>query len=210
MIKKHLKLLILTSVIILLPVLAGLALWNRLPDLLPVHWNTAGEVDKYYGKPFVVFAMPFLLLTLHWFAALITANDPKKQNQSEKIRKLVFWIVPAISVILFAVTYATALGTGVKVEMILPVFLGVLFVVMGSYLPSCRQSYTIGIKLPWTLASEENWRRTHLLAGRVWMAGGVLILLSGLLATLWITLVALIPMVVIPVVYSFILHRKGV
>ena len=210
MIKKHLKLLILTSVVILLPIVAGVALWNRLPDLLPIHWNTAGEVDKYYAKPIVVFVMPLALLALHWVAALITANDPKRQNQSEKTRQLVFWIVPALGVFLSAVIYATALGTGVKVEMVLPVFFGILFIVMGYYLPKCRQSYTIGIKLPWTLASEENWNKTHLLAGRVWVVGGVLFLIAGFLSVIWILPIVAVPMVLIPLIYSFILHRKGV
>ena len=210
MIKKHLKLLILTSVVILLPIVAGVALWNRLPDLLPIHWNTAGEVDKYYAKPIVVFVMPLALLALHWVAALITANDPKRQNQSEKTRQLVFWIVPALGVFLSAVIYATALGTGIKVEMVLPVFFGILFIVMGYYLPKCRQSYTIGIKLPWTLASEENWNKTHLLAGRVWVVGGVLFLIAGFLSFIWILPIAAVPMVLIPLIYSFILYRKGV
>ena len=210
MIKKHLKLLILTSVVILLPIVAGVALWNRLPDLLPIHWNTAGEVDKYYAKPIVVFVMPLALLALHWVAALITANDPKRQNQSEKTRQLVFWIVPALGVFLSAVIYATALGTGVKVEMVLPVFFGILFIVMGYYLPKCRLWFTIGIKLPWTLASEENWNKTHLLAGRVWVGGGVLFLIAGFLSVIWILPIVAVPMVLIPLIYSFILHRKGV
>ena len=210
MIKKHLKLLILTSVVILLPIVAGVALWNRLPDLLPIHWNTAGEVDKYYAKPIVVFVMPLALLALHWVAALITANDPKRQNQSEKTRQLVFWIVPALGVFLSAVIYATALGTGIKVEMVLPVFFGILFIVMGYYLPKCRQSYTIGIKLPWTLASEENWNKTHLLAGRVWVVGGVLFLIAGFLSFIWFLPIVAVFMVLIPLIYSFILHRKGV
>ena len=71
MIKKNLKLLLITSVVILLPILAGVLLWDTLPDQLPMHWNAAGEVDDYASKPFAVFAFPAIMLAIHWFAAFI-------------------------------------------------------------------------------------------------------------------------------------------
>jgi uncharacterized membrane protein len=106
--------------------------------------------------------------------------------------------------------YVSALGVSVRVETLMPILLGLLFVAIGNYMPKCKQNYTIGIKIPWTLASEENWNRTHRLAGWVWVGGGVVMLLSGFLGIFWLTLVPAIIMVAVPLIYSYILHQKGI
>ena len=210
MMKKNLKLMILTSAVILLPILAGVILWPQLPEQLPFHWNMSGEVDDWVSKPMAVFGMPALLLVLHWFAMLFTSADPKKAQQSPKMLQLVFWLVPLLSVLISAATYFSALGNDVPIERFLPVFLGILFAIIGNYLPKCKQSYTIGIKLPWTLHSEANWNMTHRLAGWVWMPCGLAMVLAGFLNLPWLVPALALVMVLVPVAYSFLLYRKGV
>ena len=210
MIKKHWKTLIITSLITLLPIVAGVILWNRLPDPMPSHWNAAGEVDGWSSKPFVIFGLPMILVLAQWLCMLATGADPKKVNHSGKIIHLVLWIIPTLSVVLHGVTYAVALGKNVQVEMIMPIFMGLLFAIIGNYLPKCKQNYTIGIKIPWTLDSEENWNRTHRFAGRLWTVCGIVIMLMGIVGSLWILLGVMIPMVVAPFIYSYLLHRRGI
>jgi uncharacterized membrane protein len=90
--------------------------------------------------------------------------------------------------------------------------IGLLFIIIGNYLPKARQNYTIGIRIPWTLANEENWNRTHRLAGYLWMICGVLMILlclTRLLPAPW-TVGLLLIMVLVPCGYSYWLHaRKG-
>ncbi|MCQ2355795.1 MAG: SdpI family protein, partial [Methanocorpusculum sp.] len=84
---------------------------------------------------------------------------------------------------------------------------------IGNYLPKSKQSYTVGIRLPWTLNSEENWNRTHHLAGYLWILGGVLLLLCAFLPAVWslpVLVILLILVVGIPFAYSYSLYRKGV
>ena len=126
MIKKYLKVLIITSVVILLPLVAGVALWDQLPDELPIHWNAAGEVDGWGSKPLVILGAPALFLALQWIAALITQADPKRANQSEKVRAMTFWIIPLLSLALPFVIYATALGRGIPITMVASVLLGIV------------------------------------------------------------------------------------
>ena len=209
MIKKNLKTLIITSIVLLLPILAGLLLWNRLPEQMPTHWNAAGEVDGWSSKPFAVFGLPLILLAAQWLCVLATTTDPKRQNHSEKIYHLVFWIMPVLSIVLHAVTYLTVLGVGVRMEMVMPIFMGLLFVIIGNYLPKCKQSYTIGIKIPWTLNNEENWNKTHRLAGWVWVIGGFAIMLTGFFGGFVAFFVITLVMVLVPTIYSYLLHRKG-
>ncbi len=210
MIKKNLKVLIIASVIILLPMLAGLVLWNKLPEQVPFHWNAAGEIDGWASKGVAVFVPSASMLALQWLCMLVTSADPKKQNHPEKVLFLVFWLIPLITVFISALMYATALGGSVRVEMLMPILLGMIFIAIGNYMPKCKQNYTIGIKIPWTLASEENWNRTHRLAGWVWVGGGFVMLLSGFLGIFWLTLVPAIIMVAVPLIYSYILHKKGI
>ena len=210
MIKKNWKLLIITSVIILLPILVGLILWSRLPEQVPIHWNATGEIDGWSGKALAVFGMPLFFLAIHWITLLVTSADPKKKNHSEKILSLIFWLIPILNLIISTVTYCTAMGKSIRMEILVPLLLGVSLVAIGNYLPKCQQNYTIGIKIPWTLNSEENWNRTHRLAGFVWVMGGIIMILSAFWVGIWITIAVSAMMALIPVIYSYALHRKGI
>lgn len=209
MIKKLLPKLIFTSIIILIPILVGLALWDRLPEQVPVHWDINGAVDGYAAKVQAVLAMPLLLVVFQWICAIGTSLDPKKKNINDKMFTLVLWIIPVTSLVCNSMVYATALGHQINVNVIMPLFMGALFIIIGNYLPKCKQSYTMGIKLPWTLENEENWNKTHRFAGFIWVVGGVIIMLSAIIGAFWIFFVLLIPMVVVPVVYSYLLYKKN-
>ena len=208
MIKKNLKKLIITSVVILIPVVIGLLLWNKLPEQVPVHWDINGAVDGYATRLQAIFLMPLILVAFHWICVIGTSLDPKKQNISDKMMTLVLWIIPIISLICNSMVYATALGHKVNVNVIMPLFMGALFIIIGNYLPKCKQSYTMGIKLPWTLDDEENWNKTHRFAGFIWVIGGIIIMASAIIGAFWIFFVLLIPMVVVPVVYSYSIYKK--
>ena len=210
MIKKHLKTLIITSIVILLPILAGMILWNKLPEQIPTHWNANGEVDGWSSKAFAVFGLPCIMLALQWLCALGTAADPKKANHPQKILHLVLWIIPVISVLLFALTYVAAFGKEVRMELVMPLLVGLVLTIVGNYLPKCKQNYTIGIKIPWTLNSEENWNRTHRFAGRLWLVCGLGIMLTAFVGGFWLFLPIVLVMALVPMVYSYLLHRKGI
>ena len=209
MIKKNLKVLIITSVVLLLPILAGLILWNQLPEQMPTHWNAAGEIDGWSSKPFAVFVLPLIMVTAQWLCMLGTAADPKKNNHSEKVLHLVLWIIPALSVVLHAVTYATALGHAVPMEVVMPILTGLIFTITGNYMPKCKQNYTIGIKIPWTLDNEENWNRTHRFAGWLWTFCGIAIMCTGFFGGFWVFLPITLLMALAPIIYSYVLHQKG-
>lgn len=89
--------------------------------------------------------------------------------------------------------------------------MGVIFLVTGNYLPKCRQNYTIGIKLPWTLDDEENWNYTHRLAGKLWMIGGVLIILLGfqtVVPSMAVSMTIMVVVTMIPAIASYLYYKK--
>lgn len=210
MIKKNKGTLIITSIVLLIPIFIGLILWNQLPEQIPTHWNANGEVDGWSSKAFAVFGLPLLMLAFQWLCTLGTGADPKKANHPEKVVQLVLWIIPVITIFLFTVTYMVALGQEVRMEVIMPVLVGLLLTVVGNYMPKCKQNYTIGIKIPWTLNSEENWNKTHRFAGWIWTFGGLAIVLTGFVGGVWLFLPVVLVMVLAPMIYSYVLHRKGI
>ncbi len=208
MIKKNLKMLIITSVVILLPIIAGLILWNKLPEEVPIHFNAQGVADGWGGKGMAVFAMPVFMLAIHWLCAFITSIDPKSRNITSKNMTLVLWITPVLSIFVSGIIYSFALGYEININTIFPLFFGLLFIVIGNYMPKCKQNYSIGIKIPWTLNSEENWNYTHRLAGKTWVVGGILIIALSFLKTVWIFMAITIIMVIIPVIGSYLFNKK--
>lgn len=210
MIKKNWKTLIICSIITILPIFIGLILWNQLPEQIPTHWNAAGEVDGWSSKPFAIFGLPLVMLGAQWLCVLGTLADPKKTNHPDKVLHLVFWIIPVLSVVLNAVTIAAALGKEVRMELFMPILVGLILTIVGNYMPKCKQNYTIGIKIPWTLNSEENWNRTHRFAGWLWTFSGVCIMATGFFGGVWIFFAIVFLMVFAPIVYSFLLYRKGI
>ncbi len=207
MIKENKKTIIITAAVTLLPILAGVILWDRLPETMATHFGTNSGADGFSSRAFAVFGLPLILLGVHLLCAFVTAADPRKKNISPKMYSLVLWIAPVISLIVNAVIYAWNLGYQLRVSYIVQLLVGVGVLVIGNLLPKARQNYTIGIKTPWALADEENWNRTHRLAGWLWTAGGLVILIitfCGVSPRWLIGVFAVIAL--IPCIYSAWLH----
>ena len=199
---------IITSTVTILPVLIGIICWDRLPDVMATHFGMNNEANGFSNKAFAVFGLPLVLLAVLWVGAFVTAHDPKKQNISPKMFSLMLWIVPVISLVGAATIYPVNLGYDLDITFFSELLLGLIFIVIGNYLPKARQNYTIGIKIPWTLANEENWNRTHRLAGYLWMACGILMIIMCLTRFVpfeWLIGLFLI-MVLVPCIYSCWLH----
>ena len=208
MIKKYKKTLIASSLALLIPVIVGLLLWKHLPDPMPSHWNIHGEVDSWSSKAFMVFGIPGLMLVLQWVCIFASMADPKYENYNPKMIRLMFWICPAIGLVLCCMVYPQAMGYSVPIEIIMPMLMGVLFMVVGNWLPKCQQTYTMGIKLPWTFASEENWNATHRFGGKVWFFGGIATMLTAFLGSFWLLIGILALMVILPTLYSYLYYCK--
>ena len=210
MMKANKKTLIITSIVTILPVLIGIICWNRLPEVMATHFGFNNEANGFSSKAFAVFGLPMILLAVLWVGAFVTAHDPKRQNISPKMFSLMLWIAPVISLVAAATIYPVNLGYELDIAFFSELLLGLMFIIIGNYLPKARQNYTIGIKIPWTLANEENWNRTHRLAGYLWMICGILMILISLTRFVpaeWLVGIFLI-MVLVPCIYSFWLHAE--
>ena len=209
--KTNKKTLILTSVVMLLPILIGILLWNKLPDSMAIHFNFDNEADGYREKWFAVIIVPFILLAVHLIMAMIIAADPRKKNISSKVYGINIWVLPSLSLVLTAVIYVYNLGIHFNISLFLGIFLGITYIILGNYMPKTRQNYTIGCLLPWTYANEENWNKTNRLAGVINIIIGILVIINaamGMFDIFYSLLVAVIIGYLIPLGYSYFLHAK--
>ena len=125
------------------------------------------------------------------------------------MRALMWFVVPAVSLLMTVVVYGYALGAPFHVGRVVVPFVGILLAVTGNYMPKVRRNPTMGIRVPWTLADEENWDKTHRFAAPVWVLGGVLLTVLGLIGyTRWLAFALLMALVFLPAVYSFALYLK--
>ena len=209
--KNNKKKLLVSSLIILLPILVGLIFWKDLPPEMTTHWGLDGTADGWSSRPFAVFGLPLFLLVMHWLCLFITFKDPKNKGQNRKVFGMVFWICPITSLFTCGIMYFAAFGKVFHLGSLTFLFIGLLFVVIGNYLPKCKQNHTIGIKVKWTLENEENWNATHRMGGKLWVAGGLMMMACIFLpeTLLPIALILLICiLVLVPTIYSWQYHKK--
>lgn len=210
--KKNSSTLMMTTLGCLLPIILSITLYDQLPEQIAVHWNSAGNPDNYLPKAVAAFGLPILMAVLNFVSHIAVNNDPKKMNAAPAVRWIGLWTIPVLSIIIMPVTLFKALGADLPIETIVLALVGILIVVIGNYLPKTKQNYTKGIKLPWTLHSQDNWNRTHRLAGYLWMIGGTLIIMTAFLKlNIAIAILPIIVvLVVVPTVYSYTMYKKGV
>ncbi len=215
--KKWSKQVLLPLIVALLPMLFGIAVYRQLPPELPTHWNFSGTIDGYSSKAFAVFGLPLMMAGVTLLVPLLLSMDPKNANMSAALKKLVVWICPVMSFVLTNAILLIGLGYNIPVPLIVCILVGLMLMAIGNYLPKTKQSYTMGIRLPWTLHSEENWNRTHRLAGKLWMLGGFLMILCGFLTQYftsgWLitaVFVGIMGLIFVPTLYSLWLYKKGI
>lgn len=204
------KLLIITTLLCLLPIIMSLIVYDRLPDQIPIHWGNDGEPNDYASKFIAAFGLPVFMAVINIISHISLDYDPKKRNASSVLIRFGKWCIPILSVILVPVTLLWSMDYKISIDKLVPMIVGLLFIAVGNYLPKSKQSYTVGIKLPWTLNSTENWNKTHHMAGYLWILSG-LVMILGCFVTLGIIIPVLVGiMILLPAVYSFYLYTKGI
>jgi len=186
-------------------------LYPSLPEQIPTHWNSSGEVDGYMKKPGGVLIMPAMALITYVIMKVIPVISPKgfrTDKFSDVIAVLQVTLVGFMSIVAILVLLE-ARGLNVRINEMIIAGTGLLFVIIGNYLGKVRKNFFIGIRTPWTLASDEVWNRTHRIGGKLFMLSGVIIWIGALLGLplTWTVGVA-VGLVLIPLVYSYFLYRR--
>lgn len=200
-------------IIILLPFVYLSVIWKSLPPQIATHFDFGGNPNGWTDKNDLIYLFGALGIGTYIIMLFIPAFDPKKkiEQMGEKyysLRLLMTFFMTAVSV------YILYNGNGNRINPGLIIgFLGLFFAILGNYLQTVKPNYFIGIRTPWTLENEQTWKSTHRLGGRMWMAGGLLIVILSVItdnnSLLWIVFGIITGVIVIvPVVYSYLEFRK--
>ena len=186
-------------------------LYPGLPDAVPSHWNIHGEVDGYVSKPWGVIILPLAAILVFIVMRLIPVISPKGYRTESFANVMHTFQVTLVGFTSLVAILVLLAASGMDVPMNESIFaaLGVMFMVFGNYLGKTRKNFFLGIRTPWTLASDEVWARTHRLAGRLFMLHG-LIMFSGVFFDVPVELLlGMIGVIVlVPVVYSYVVYRR--
>jgi len=203
--------LIISCLLIFVPTLIGILLWNKLPEQIPTHFNLNNEADKYSSKAFAVFLIPLILFAFHCLMLFITSTDPKRKNINKQNVDIILWIIPSLSIFLQSIIFLVALNYKVDVGRVLMLLVSVMFIIIGNYLPKAKQNYTLGFRNRWTLDDENNWNLTHRYAGYVMVVGGIILIFVNIFYfNPYLVFVIAMIMASIPTLISYYIYRKNI
>jgi uncharacterized membrane protein len=207
----------LTSIIVLtliaIALIAGLSLWNQLPDQMASHWNANDQVDGYISRFWGVFLMPLITLGMFVLFLVVPGIDPLKANiaQFREAFNVFIALMVAFMLYIHGLTLAWSLGyQDFKMSAAMLPFMGVLFIAIGYLLRQAKRNFFIGIRTPWTLSSDTVWDKTHRLGSILFMVSGAFAIIGGFfggMTAFWLMFVPLIGSSLFLMIYSYILYR---
>ena len=197
------KIFAITSFICLSPILLGVSLWNRLPDIIAIHFDVYGNPDNYASKGFVVFGLPLLMVALQAFCCFINDINAYKHGERHKLEMVTKWIIPCMTVILQITTLGYGLGWNLDIRRIVALLVGVILLVTGNYLP--KFDYIKHYDVDTAKA-----RKINRFIGYETVVMGLLFVISIFLPPAFSVacLILLIPYAVIGAVYGIVVGRK--
>jgi len=204
-------------IIIIVPAIYLLMIWKQIPQTVPMHFDIKGNVDS-YGTRNDLLKLVLGLTILNAAVYLILTNiykiDPKKYAalNKDRLQRIAFYVSLYLAAIWIALIYQIVHNDVSHMMKFVFIAMGLLFALLGSNMYNIQPNYFAGIRLPWTLENEDNWRKTHQFAGRLWFFGGLIIALAALLLrngqAIYISAAALAVLIIIPIVFSYNLYRK--
>lgn len=205
--------LIIFSIVVVSFLVAGYY-YNLLPDRLASHWGIDGQVNGYMGKFWGLFLMPIISLVMVLFFTLIPRIDPLKENIKKFEKEFDIFILLIVSFLFYIYVLTIIWNSGYKFNMgsLISPAIGILFFYAGSLIGKAKQNYFVGIRTPWTLASENVWDKTHLIGGKLFKASGIIALLGFFVPSLafYFVLIPVIFSAIFCMVYSYIEYKKEI
>ncbi|MEQ8579513.1 MAG: SdpI family protein [Balneola sp.] len=200
-------------ILLLAPFIASFILWENMPDIVPVHFNAAGEADDFGPKWINAFLLPGITFATYLFLLIIPAIDPKKRIKNTQ--KPIAAIRIVISLFLIGVYVMVMMKTfdiEADIGQFILVSVGVLIAITGNYMNSIKPNYFIGLRTPWTLEDPEVWKKTHRFASRLWIIGGLFMAITAFIPTLkgslYVIVGSVILLAIIPLIYSYQIFNK--
>ena len=207
------KTILITATLILLATLAGIFLWNRLPDPMASHWGIYDQVNGTTTKFWGVFLMPLIMALLLALFLAIPTIDPLKANIAKFRNTFNALVILLIAFLMYThvLTLAWNLGyNSFRMSTALVPAIGLLMIFLGMLIRNAKRNFFIGIRTPWTLSSDTVWSATHHLGGPLFMISGFIALIGFYFPDIavWFLIIPLIATTLFSVVYSYVLFQR--
>jgi uncharacterized membrane protein len=187
------------------------AVYDRLPEYVPTHWNADGVVDRKMAKPWGPFVLPLTMAGVFALLLALPCISPRKYEM-EPFRRAYGMIqlgILGFAFVMNVLVLLAGLGWAVPVNRLLPVGIGAVLVIIGNFMGKVTTNFFVGIRTPWTLAEPEVWLRTHRFASKVIVFGGLAIAVAGLLGTsLHFVMLGVLLTALVPVIYSYLMYLR--
>jgi uncharacterized membrane protein len=200
-------------VVAALALAASIWAFPQLPPTVATHWNLRGTADGFSSRAVAISIIPVVILLMTGLFNVLPRLDPRHENYSRFIGT--YWLIANAVIVFMLVAHgmiiATGLGYSVRIDRLMPIGVGVLFIVLGNYLTRVEPNWFVGIRTPWTLSSDTVWRKTHRTGGWLMVIGGLVVASSAILpqgAFLPLFITAIVIMAVIPIVQSYVLWKR--
>lgn len=202
------KLLIITSVITLLPIILGIAFYQDMPEQMAIHFNINNEPDNYASRNFVIFGLPILMVCLQVFCCIVTDIQVKEKGEKQKIEYVVKSIIPVLSIIVYTLTILFSLGNQVDIRKIICFVIGALMIVMGNYLPKTSLKGNMRVRPKILIQNEKLGRSALRCVGFTMVITGILLILSILFAPVY-SIAVLVLLIIITLIEFFYFISKA-
>jgi len=199
---------------IIIAAIVGWWAYPQLPLKVPSHWGISGQVDGWTTPLGHALGVPAMMLGLYILFLLIPILEPRRKNFQESFGfyQMIRNFMMAFLLFLFLITTWTGVtGQPLRIDVIVPMAVGVLFILIGNYLHQIKSNFFMGIRTPWTLSSDTVWKKTHHLGGYMFVIGGLLFFTTPLWPTplnFCIPMLGILLAALVPIVYSYILFRQ--
>jgi len=189
----------------------SLLLFNDLPAELPDGFNWNGEVRGYKPKALMVIISPMAFLISILVMNLMIHISPQKYSMSNSKRPMDIFLF-GVGILMCFVHYSVLVGEG-DIDFVLHYMsygFACFLLIVGNIFGKIERNFFIGLRLPWTIASVENWRATHRFAGKLMVVGGATLLISNsVIPNIFLTALLTMGPVLIPILYSFLYYQRN-
>lgn len=205
------RIVIVTGLLALLSLAAGIAFYGKLPDPVPTHFDLSGTPNGYTAKPMGAFILPLILAGLGLLLSVLPKISPRGYLMESfgRVFEIISISTLVILFIIGVVALLQALGWRPPIDRIVFPLIGALLIILGNFMGKLHRNFFVGIRTPWTLASEEVWLRTHRLGGPLFVVAGLILMVGAFFGAGFSLIVIVVAIAaIVPVVYSYVIYRR--
>jgi len=212
-IKPSIKTEITPLIIIALTIILSIYFYSNWPEIIASHWNFKGEVDGYSSKAFMAWLFPTMISAMYAMFLALPYFDPKKKNYESfsGFYHLFKTLILAVLFLLFVSVGFFNMGYNLNITLITTIALGAFMILMGKFFKDIKPNWFMGIKNPWTLSSDNVWKKTHKLGGHFFTIFGAIIILCNFLPEILSTILFILGILLIIVgttIYSYVVYAS--